>query len=983
MALSLLHYSLVMKKIRLQSFLAFFLMGIISITLLGGCSSKVGRDAESKDIIEGTSLEDNGALAGDFLLSAITPDHGKSGDRFTMTGESLNPDTDLILFGEKVVIPVADHSNGRQFLQAAQEEVQDEGQLISLVPSGVCNQDYLVCVVRKELRSNCLKFVVEGDKECSGASANETETPDEDKVTTGKTVAGDKDDGEGEGNFRTQAVAVSVFIKASRNPVYRVLNPETTLEWGVIRGTVDSVSILANDIPVLENAAALSGSMTVTPEVTTEYKIIPYYRGEVQEVENNTVTVNVIGGEDIETLAAFLDIEVSPQFCLREPSNDFTCPEVTVRYVTNKLQGGQVDFSVLANNPNDAPAELFHRSSEDAFGEFTFVPEKSGVLSANMLRDGEEDVPALSGSIAIDVEIAPINKKKFKITSWNDLGRRRDHTLQGWAKVEISLENVSQAVITGHHIRLCQKEAEGAVCEPMGDEVRVSGYNRLSYRHEVPVENYAVDNFVFYAQQDCAANCEITLAVVDGTGEAPDNWTESFEGLRPKAERFEVKINEGDGRKYQTRFLARNARAVRITGCNAQNQVYHGTVNEIDDTPMWTVCSNVRSNNPVILEYQSYYSDVWQGSDRRYVPTEPASFDLIDKRPDIDNDGRYQFEWKTNWVARAVLSVLTPEGRSCYNENLVDNWVVDTDDDNSMKRRGTVERPVDPDCYIFHITVVDLSGHAQTKIVEATPKVQMSYTLDAWNWHAHRLKPSKVKFLGITTDEIDGVCFSPDFRRRMNVVIKNGAGAPWLEGGRDDAGNQFVCPNVPGYPGTASYRSGQRPPIPETSGLDENQRRDGVDRSFLGSVWKPFERENPRQWKSQVVHYYYHNPDRIYGCRLCVNNKSGQPTCTGFDGPWDNGGPIEYQPFCGGKKYRAPLISPSYGKAGPKGGEWSLTKDWTAAETRSIAPEIPNATGAMPSAGSRAQTPATPPPATARASAPVRASAPTSASAAL
>ena len=158
-------------------------VGLLLTVTLASCK-KIKGDAGTPTDTAGEVDPSGGDLTqGDFQLTSLEPSSGKSGDRFVLTGEVLDAATDLVMFGEIPVIPHAAGSGARQFFFAStsvQTAKTDEakGQISAFVPQGVCDQEYVVIVVRSDKRSTGKKFTVLGEKPCPG-SADETDDAEE------------------------------------------------------------------------------------------------------------------------------------------------------------------------------------------------------------------------------------------------------------------------------------------------------------------------------------------------------------------------------------------------------------------------------------------------------------------------------------------------------------------------------------------------------------------------------------------------------------------------------------------------------------------------------------------------------------------------------------------------------------------------------------------------------------------------------------
>jgi hypothetical protein len=899
------------------SFITAVTLGLMVSLSLGACSKKNGNDSDLKDI----AGQPGEAVPGDFPISAMDPNTGKVGDLFTVTGEGLNPDTDLILFGDKVVIPISKQNNGRQFLQAAKEEVNStKNQLVGRVPEGVCNQEYQVCVVRKELTSTCLKYIVIETKDCQ---APEGDGKDDEKkepaATEGIAVKGGE--GNGGNRFRPQAVPVNVYLTASRNPVYSVLRPETILEWGVIRGAVDAISLTANGQPVAEltQVERLTGSVMVTPEVTTTYELTVFYHGEVRSVENNTVTVQVIGAEDIEDLDPLIDMDVSPRHCVRDASNNFTCPEVTVRYVTNKLQGGEVVFSFTEECEQDPCASIELSRVRDSAGEFTFTPDKTGLLAAQMIMADGEVIDSLSGPIRVEVTLPQVDVVLFDRLDWHT---RKDHDdfKPGYARVRVKLKNIFRAPLSGlRHLKPCIKE--GADCVSIGQH----------NIYQLPVIAGEVD-VVFYTPQNCGDNEPLCTITLDITGIGSDHQEEgielTYDNLRPKKELFQVKLRGGDWPTAEVNYRIKNALYLEVTDCHGGVLVREENYDEIKEADLtFSICSSTSGLNTSRLIARSYFDRESPGSHRiSILETERAregpdsAWGAIIIEPVYDDTEmagatnqalvQYRFRWFAYWAKTAKIvgtSAAQPHD-TCFERDLNLHYRLQS----RARRSGglhywsevsdmfTIE--AHPLCHDFKMIVTDIEGREveMTPFVPTPKRVTMSLRRTEFINHNTMARYRKwfSHAVGHTHYHHAHWCDPQWISNKFRIEVNNGQ-EYWFEGGSHE-GKTYVCPyvNPQKNPQDVFDESLARMNVQGSPHLDDERGQHMVRELEFNYRHKHLPGIPPHVQNQARLP----SPTHSLGCRLVVQGTDGQ-TYRGGMMLFPNEHPTEVWPnSCGGRK---------------------------------------------------------------------------------
>jgi hypothetical protein len=842
------------------------LSGLVILVSLGACSKNSSLNEDNKDSTE-ISDEGNGETAeGEFQIIALEPATGKSGDPIVIRGD-VDSQTDLVAFGDQIVVPVADHNNGRQFLENAKENfAENYQQLIIFVPDHACLGVKEVCVLRKDAKSNCLPFDVIAGEPCSNPSESaESQDKPEEGPTVGERVIGDN-----------TTDPIQVTITSSKTHVYHLLDPETTIAWKVDSGNVDVVTILANE-EELVNGDQLTGTLTVQPETTTEYKIIPYYRGVEQPVDHNAVSVVVIGVEDIEDLGPLVNMDVSPKNCARNRENNFTCPEVTVRYVTNKLEGGVVEFvmtedcEVTAENPCE---ELFRKTMTNASGDFTLIPEKTGILTATMVRAGQENVTSESGPVRMNVTIPGVQKMAYTMTSWkqwsNDRTSAPDPALRGWAKVRFHIQNAEHAWLMGDRgVTLCRKAAPlDSVCE----NVRMHNVGMNSF-FILDVSESGEAQGTYYMKQDCSGACQLRL-VGHGFGRTEhDEWTQSVPNLNAQVEKFTVDLSNGDWRYFDIAAKVTNVKTYALTGCR---QTFSGVENVENNITDWEICSQVSEDNKIALLYKDYFSDAWKTYRTKYPRVGTPSIKILNKRKKItDNKGKYQIEVTAQWARQMSFYVKKKNGDICHKQEDVlepGNWGI-----SGIRRARSESRPafnmvvknfndynVDEDCYIFEVVISDYSNRLHTGRIEATPKVKITFTNERW-WATSQMIDN-ASVIGWATQP--DACTATAFRRRTRIEVKNEASEytnrVWAQGGEFPDGQKYICPQ-------------------------------GV-RNLMWESWGDWEvsAKDSEVHTAKVNHYYYYVPGRIYGCKYCTRNLDQNIFCTDVDWHWQNREPAHY-----------------------------------------------------------------------------------------
>ena len=835
--------------------LSIVLAGFLLMISLGACKKNSDKAANFPGGNPNINPDVSNVTQGDFAITSLEPSEGKSGTRFVITGETLDPETDLILFGKEILVPISEGKNGRQFFvpPTSLQSAKVESRLSGIVKEGFCDQGYIVFVIRGNLRSNGLTFTVEGERPCPDPKKEEEATPENpDDTTTGRTVtAGDADR---EDDWQAGSVTVEAVLSASRTTVFRQISPQTTLTWSVSQGAVDAVILLGNGVS-LQNSLPLEGRLVVEPLQTTLYQAVFTYRGEV--VATKEVRVVVVGEDNDMSLNPYLDVEiVLPEGGVkRDWDNDFVPPPVTIRYVANRLQGIRFTFPELCVGPCPVPGE---RTFTELNHSFSFLPEKSGVVRAVARTDeGGEIVVERPITVMIDR-----GQAQMRLIDWR---ASEDPDLPGMAKIIVKLKNVKHALLIGEEEPFvpCLPSESDPPCQPVE-------LIRDRPMHAIPVDALTVGSqgwaiYEIYHPQSCgsgaSSRCVFELRAVAYDGTALEPVIVSVESLTATPY-LSAEINSSDWTQMHIVWNCHYCREVRVeTRCRDQLTSW----DQPSGSEMQPICSNRSRDNRVVLKYKSYFTDTWLLQVKNVTVMRP-SIKMTNLRPEIsNNEGRYHVEVESCGVNNYALFAKTPEGRTCDHVLGVlgegDHHIRSEDGQACVTKRFT-QFPVHEDCHVFEVVAWDLAFQLiPKKALTTTPKLSLNFAFGGYNWHA-RVRVNRPG---------QDWCSATDYRVWMNVNIKNGEGEPWTEGRRD-----FSCPNIE------------------------------MDSTDIGNLWHEWEEptysHSDRYMATRVIYHYYYKPERAYGCRLCTKNKNGITFCTPFNADFPNTTPVgEGSQECKGK----------------------------------------------------------------------------------
>ncbi|OGQ57783.1 MAG: hypothetical protein A3I75_03460 [Deltaproteobacteria bacterium RIFCSPLOWO2_02_FULL_50_16] len=873
-------------------------VGLLLTVTLASCK-KIKGDAGTPTDTAGEVDPSGGDLTqGDFQLTSLEPSSGKSGDRFVLTGEVLDAATDLVMFGEIPVIPHAVGDGARQFFFAStsvQTAKTDEakGQISAFVPQGVCDQEYVVIVVRSDKRSTGKKFTVVGEKPCPG-SADETEDADEteetgtpEPTTVGETVVG----GEGEGDLQpAEFVLVEATLGLSREIVYRQLNPTTTLSWSVSHGVVDAVTIYANGNVlshggvIYHNHLNVSGSVDLEPLERTHYQAVFTSRGEVVAVKE--AEVSVIGEENDLSLIPYFDVAVSPLSRTRTQGNNFIAEPITVRFVANQITG--IDFTFSEQCVTPPCPSLGRRHYASLNGSFTFRPEVTAVFRAVATTDERETIEITRN---IQVTLAAVGAE-YTATEWED--RSDQSYLPGYARYRVRVRNAATALIQSQGDFSPCLWAAGS-CVPLS-VVNIGGGNKI---HVIPLASLPAGSgdwkiYEFYWRQNCgtgaSTRCRSTLKA-RGYNDVLIERDKEVMSLTPTPT-LSAELKSGDWRQMHVEWSCLNCRDVIVTSpCSPRTFTGFTGNTGSQDIP---ICSKNQNDNRATLSYKDPFSptvhtlSAHPSNGPSTTQANITNSDIGNRNNGRDGDGRYRIPWRTLWAVRAEVQGYTPEGTTCGRlRSLSLNFSLG--DGSSEVTGANADFPVDPDCYVFEVTAYDVEGgpHRSGRIT-AQSKIVIQYIDNGYGWQTCQHDCSPNWWCG-DQDR----CSATGYTRYKTVVVKNASNRrPRVM----SAGNGYTCP------------------------MDD----DSGDHIWM--VINELESSTPRERQWGLEHRYYYNSSIAYGCKVCIDGEpGGGEICTSPSVDWSNQSPYyEGSSWCHGETTTG---APEYSCGG-----WSLAgpDSWTA-----------------------------------------------------
>ncbi|OGQ26667.1 MAG: hypothetical protein A3B79_06065 [Deltaproteobacteria bacterium RIFCSPHIGHO2_02_FULL_50_15] len=875
-------------------------VGLLLTVTLASCK-KIKGDAGTPTDTAGEVDPSGGDLTqGDFQLTSLEPSSGKSGDRFVLTGEVLDAATDLVMFGEIPVIPHAADSGARQFFFAStsvQTAKTDEakGQISAFVPQGVCDQEYVVIVVRSDKRSTGKKFTVLGEKPCPG-SADETDDAEEaeetevtEPTTVGETVVG----GEGEGDLQPESVPVEATLGLSREIVYRQLDPTTTLSWSVGQGVVDAVTLYANGHVlshggvIYHNHPNVNGSVDLEPLEATQYQAVFTDHGEVKSVQEAHVTV--IGEENDLSIIPYFDIEVSPLAVSRNSGNGYVPPPVTVQFVANRITGIDFTFSELCVTPPCPSLGARHYTSLN--GTFNFLSEETGVFRAVATTDEGETI-VIEKNIAVTINSSVI---EYTVKDWE---QRTDQSyLPGYAKYKVKVKDTQEALVSGgSNFHPCLWIAASSTCVPL-PIINTGGL----YFYRIPLETITAGAggwkiFEFYWKQDCGpvagAQCESRLAGVGYDDSHPSPRNLSVMSLTPSAT-LETSLTTGDWTKWRIHWTCLHCAEVTvINSCTSRQDHLEDQTEVKSDDYQVNVCKQNKTLNNATLTYRGYFSNTQVSIKENPTegPNAPSASWTTSGTPGNRHngaDGNYQTPWRVTWAKRAWIAAFERQDNGSYTECggtrrelLSAQGFNHNFSTHSAQRQGTDSRfPVAYHCYHFKILYENIEGSRQwSSVLTAQPQV----FLDIWGPVGGSVRHG-IRYRDYTGWE-EWWGMGPDYCERTAYTYK------------------YRIKMVNTQPGTMriTSRAGFECPS-ERGGFSWGTDEDGRDRAV--------EKEGTIEW--------VYNGDKAYGCMACVTGVDGVEYCNGVGDndsttigmgavPFEleNEHPSYYYSWCDGKSLR-------------------------------------------------------------------------------
>jgi hypothetical protein len=754
---------------RQLTFFKSILLGLsclLIIVSLGACSKNLSLNEDSKEIVE-AAKEGNGETAeGDIQITALQPNSGTVGDQFVVVGKTLKSETDLVLFGDTIVIPIANHNNGRQFVKASAQP--EDAELIVSVPDGVCNGDYNICVARNDnTRSNCLPFTVV-DRLCADTSENEgIDEVGGGEGMTGETVTGDREEAPG-----ADGGDVVTAFGVENNPIYLRMHEDgaTILFWRA-SGEVDEVIVLANETVIPEvGGESFSGEISVSPRDNTVYKLIPKYRGEVQAEGVKEVLLRVVGAEGNDDLAPMIRVDLSAtaggeirtsrevaigrlddtssssRWTRRDESESVEArlsfpgetsgresdpPPRERTYIVGGEEvwaDGSTSLELIRNADNHftAPQVQARYTTNGLEGdiEFTFTEsceEPPCVVHTSRSTTGTFRFTAeksgvlvatmnegdITKSLPIDVAIPEVEKHTFSALGWgSDVPGNHDSAIKGHAKIAVRLSNVKRASVIGKiGFVPCQKTSSG--CEELP---HISSEEEDISLYFLPVSEAGEVDTVFYAPQNSAEPLiEYRLFTISHADEERDDWSPiTVRSLMPQIAQFEVTQNTQDWRTMEVKWDLVNADNILIqSGCNIEDR----SNDESSSGAIWDLCQTYRTLNVVTLNYTSYFSD--EVFTRNYFPQEMYLAEARVGMQDVttytqDSSGlyvgHYSVEITLRWMTEAVLKVMTHDDVECTPSGGVPLLeAADFNFDTMRDWAGHIRETAEPDYHVLKV----------------------------------------------------------------------------------------------------------------------------------------------------------------------------------------------------------------------------------------------------------------------------------------